>query len=224
METRPIARWTVGPSRSRFDDLILRRSVTNFRLLYGDLFDCVLCVNGRDAQGLENLGLEIVEQSQIQGLPSPRGVAWKLYPPRLRPHSHELFIDHDLVFVDRLPHIELFLSLSDSFVYTQCPVGLRNYGAFESAIPEGFRLNSGLFGLPPGFSFDLSAVDSWVGYFDEQGFVASSICRQKSLIEVPIEDVWICDGDEIRWRAKAFHFVHDKREEAWARFFKRAAI
>lgn len=224
MSEKPLVRWTVGPSGFRHDDLILHRSVCNFRRIYGDTFDYAICFNGRPRSELDGLGVDLVEQKPVGGMPEPHGVAWKLYPPRLRPHSHELFIDHDLVFVDRLPHIELFLSLPDSFVYTQCPVGLRNYGAFESAIPEGFRLNSGLFGLPPGFSFDLSAVDSWGGYFDEQGFVASSICRQKSLIEVPIEDVWICDGDEMRWRAKAFHFVHDKREEAWARFFKRAAI
>lgn len=216
-------RWTVGPARSKFDDAILRRSISGLKALYGDSVDLALCVNGREGSEFDCFGAEMVEQSPVDGLPEPHGVAWKLYPPRLRPDSHELFIDHDVVLVDRLPQIEVFLSEDDAFLYSESPPDSRNYGRFEGLVKEGFRLNSGLFGVPPGFRFDFSLVGGWEDYFDEQGFVAASLCRKKNLIKVGLEDLWICDGDDIP-RAKGYHFVHDRRDDSWRSFLKATTI
>lgn len=223
MSEKPLVRWTVGPARSDVDDLILKRSVKNFRLLYGDSFDCVLCFNGRGVRDFEGLEINTVEQSPVDGLPEPHGVVWKLYPPRLRPNSHEIFIDHDVVLVDRLPQIDAFLSRGDAFLYSESPPDSRNYGRFNALVKEGFRLNSGLFGVPPGFEFDFSLVGEWEDYFDEQGFVAASLCRKKNLVKVGLEDLWICDSEEIP-RAKGYHFVHDGRDDSWLRFLRMATI
>lgn len=222
--TRPLVRWTAGPPRSRFDDAILCRSILNFKSFYGDRFDYVLCINGRDGLDLDSLSVEVVRQGHLAGVPPPWGVAWKLYPPRLRPYAHEIFIDHDVVLVDRLPQIEEFLSSNEAFLYTQSfwPDGL--YGSFKDQIPEGFGLNSGLFGLPPGFSFDLSSVKEWVDDLDEQGFVASQMCRQNNLIRVGLEDLWICADERMPKDVKGYHFCRSNRDEAWVRFLSSSLI
>lgn len=220
---KPVVRWTAGPPRSRFDDAILRRSVIDFRKFYGDVFDCFLCLNGRDALGLDDLGAEVIIQKPTIGTLEPKGVAWKLYPPRLRPESHEIFIDHDVVLVERIDAIEEFLASEDAFLYSGSSPASRNYGRFGSLVDDGFHLNSGLFGLPPGFRFDFGLVGEWRDYFDEQGFVAASLCHRPNLIKVGIEDLWICDGDEIP-KAKGYHFVHDRREEMWKRFIRMTTI
>lgn len=222
--SKPLVRWTAGPPRSKFDDAILRSSILNFKCLYGDRFDQVLCVNGRDGLDLGSLGFDIVRQFPVEGSPKPWGVAWKLYPPRLRPNAHEIFIDHDVVLLDKLPQIEEFLSSEEAFLYSQSfwPDGL--YGSFRDQVPDGFGLNSGLFGLPPGFSFDLSMVDEWKEDLDEQGFVASQMCRQSNLIRVGPEDLWICADDRMPRDVKGYHFCRSNRDEAWARFLSSALI
>lgn len=169
------------------------------------------------------MGVDVLEQAPVPGLPEPHGVAWKLYPPRLRPETHEIFIDHDVVLTKRLPQIDLFLSRADAFLYSESPSGARNYGRFDALVERGFRMNSGLFGVPPGFRFDFSLVGEWRDYFDEQGFVAASLCRKKNLVKVGLDDLWICDGDEMP-RAKGYHFVHDRREDMWRRFVRMTTI
>jgi hypothetical protein len=224
MPTKPLVRWTAGPVRSRFDDAILRRSVGRFVSLYGDALDYVVCINGREREEFESLGIKILRQSGLELNPKPKGVAWKLYPPRIRMESHEIFIDHDLVLAERLAGLDLFLESADAFLHTQSPPGVRNYGRFDDLVPDGFRLNSGLFGLPPNFQFDMRPVGKWSEYFDEQGFVASVICRQSNVIQIGIDEVWICDSDETPRNAKAYHFVHDRRDESWIRFLKMTTI
>lgn len=224
MPTKPLVRWTAGPARSVFDDVILRRSVNGLVSLYGDLLDYVVCINGRQKEEFEDLGVRIVLQGGVEGAPKPEGVAWKLYPPRMRPSSHEIFIDHDLVLIERMRGVDLFLESEDAFLYTQSPPGVRNYGRFDGLVPEGFRLNSGLFGLPPHFQFDMGSVGQWSGYFDEQGFVASVICRQKKAVCLNLDDIWICDSDRMPRNAKAYHFVHNRRDESWLKFLKMTTI
>lgn len=223
MDYKPLVRWTSGPAKSKFDDVILRRSIANFRILYGDSFHYILCLNNRSEKDFDDLCVETLAQAPVAGLPRPHGVAWKLYPPRLRPDSHELFIDHDVVLVERLPQIDSFLSRDDAFLYSEPPPGARNYGRFDSLVREGFRLNSGLFGVPPGFKFDFSLVGEWSDYFDEQGFVAASLCRKNNLERVGVEDLWICESNEMPI-SKGYHFVHDRRDESWRRFVKMTTV
>ena len=221
---KPLVRWTAGPPRSRFDDAILRRSIVNFRSLYGDRFDYVLCVNGRDGLDLGSLGVEIVMQVPFEGAPEPSGVAWKLYPPRIRPEAHEIFIDHDIVLVDRIGKIKAFLSSDDAFIYSQAFSVEGCYGSFRDRVPDGFRLNSGFFGLPPGFRFDLGSVRGWSEYFDEQGFVAAELCRQRNLIRVDLEEIHICIDEGMPKRVQAYHFVHGDRDRFWTKFVRSTSI
>lgn len=222
--TKPLVRWTAGPPNSRFDDAILRRSILNFKSIYGDQFDYFLCLNGRGGRDFEHMGVEVILQNPMEGAPYPKGCAWKLYPPRIRPEAHEIFIDHDVVVLGRMRLVDEFLSLPDAFMYSQSPPGARNYGRFERIVSEGFDLNSGLFGIPPRFQFDLSQVGEWSDYFDDQGFVASVFCRQRRLIRLGLDQVWICDSDEMPKDAKAYHLVHSRRDESWMRFLRMTTI
>lgn len=224
MHKKPIVRWTVGPPRSKFDDLILRRSISNFRSIYGDIFDYVACLNGRPSSGLESLGVELFVQEPVRGMPGPRHVAWKLYPPRLRPESHEIFIDHDVVILERIRKVDELLSSVDAFMCSSSSPPNRNYGRFDLLIGEGFHLNSGLFGLPPHFNFDFGLVGEWSDYFDEQGFVAASLCHQTNLIRLGLDDIWICDGDSLPIATKGYHFVHERRDEMWKKFVRMTTI
>jgi hypothetical protein len=196
----------------------------NFRKIYGKIFDYVICINGRDSSSLNNLDVEILIQSSIEGCPKPKGVAWKLYPPRLNSEVHEIFIDHDVVLVDRIPKVDLFLSMQDAFMYSQSFSKDGEYGRFRNSVTQGFRLNSGFFGLPPGFSFLLEGLPEWEGYFDEQGFVASTFCRQKNLIRVELNDLWICMDDNLPMGVKGYHFCKTNRNVSWSNFVEKTTI
>lgn len=224
IKPKPLVRWTAGPVKSKFDDSILKRSVSNFKAIYGDRFDYLLCFNNRDDGEFKSMRIETLRQSHVEGLPEPEGCAWKLYPPRLRPESHEIFIDHDIVLVEQLPQIDHFISQIDSFLYSESSCGNRNYGRFEGLVCDGFQMNSGIFGLPPGFQFNFSLVGEWKNYFDDQGFVAASICHKGNLVRIGTEDLLICESEGELMRAKAYHFVHDMRDESWLRFLRMTTI
>lgn len=224
MNAKPIVRWTIGPLACKYDDAILRRSIGNFISLYGDIFDYFLCLNGRDSFDRLDPRVTLVKQTALANCPEPNGCTWKLYPPRIRIESHEIFMDHDIVLVDRIEKIDRFLESSDAFIYTQAASDLGNYGRFSDRVREGFRLNSGLFGLPPGRSLDLVGVGDWKEYFDDQGFVASIFCREKNLIKVDLEEIWICDSDLLPKTAKGYHFVRNGRERSWLDFLRSSTI
>src|SRR5690606_18078303 len=78
----------------------------------------------------------------------PAGVAWKLYPPRIDKTRHEISIDNDIIFTERIPEIDLFLN-SDCTLLLEGDS--RTYGRFERYVPAGYEINSGIFGMPPGF-------------------------------------------------------------------------
>lgn len=222
--TKALVRWTVGPADSKFDDAILRRSILNFRKIYGDRFDCVVCFNGRESSSLDSLGIHTLRQEPLKDSPEPEGVAWKLYPPRLRPEAHEIFIDHDIVFVERLSKIDRFLSTDDAFIYSQAFSENGLYGRFRSSVTHGFRLNSGFFGLPPGFSFSMEGMPPWGDRHDEQGFVASMLCRRRNLIRVDLDELWICADERMPTTARGYHFCGTNRDRSWPRFVGRTAI
>lgn len=164
------------------------------------------------------MGIILLDQEKISAdfNPKPMGCAWKLYPPRINPEVHEIFMDHDLVVWDRLVCMDDFLNNNDFFLKIRGP---RLYGRFENQVKKEFFLNSGLFGLPPRFEFDLKMVDCWREYFDDQGFIASQICKQEKILE---EDVLACNRKIQVYlpKVKAYHFTHVKRNETWNQFKK----
>jgi hypothetical protein len=195
---KPLVRWVIGGNYSKAGERCLRLSIKQWKKLYGDSFDYVVCYNGRKPK----VNIETVCQDP-NALPfEPSGPAWKLYPPRLRRSSHEIIIDNDIIFHKRLPQIDQFLSYSNFFLATQ-GVGVRSheYGSFSGFAnlqdaPGKRHINSGFIGLPPGFRykdkimevFKKYSFDGWGGHFDEQGLVAS-IVTENNYILIPLEDV-----------------------------------
>jgi hypothetical protein len=182
---KPLVRWTVGEvSKEGLDCLGV--SIRCWKRLFPQ-FDTVICYNGIDPDRLTRFGVELLDQSlHVTSHPvSPRGPAWILYPPRLRPDSHEIFIDNDLVVYNSLPQINDFLCGSHR-LFTQA-YG-RNYGVYESEVPQGVYINSGLFGLPPGFVFR-GEEKEWETHYCEQGYVASQ--WQRGDVIIPMKDITV---------------------------------
>jgi len=221
---KPIIRWTVGPKKYLCDDLILRKSIKNFQLIYGDKFEYFLCFNGRnESEFFDIKNVNFYQQSHIKNMDVPKGVSWKLYPPRLNIKTHEIFIDHDLIIIDKIDKILNFVENKNHFIYSRSLH--RNYGQFDSKVKPGFRLNSGLFGVPPNFNFVGIEEIKWDQYFDEQGFVASLLCQQKNLIEIPLSEIMICDGVELTRNVKGYHMVNNgQRENSWISFLKKTVL
>ena len=217
---KPLVRWTIG-AVSNLGFLSLEKSIQSLRNIYGNRLDYILCHNNLDTKCYEmvsSLGVRLIEQKPCLDMFEPLGVAWKLYPPRLRLDSHELFIDNDLIILNPIKEIDDFLSSADSFLYSECRLD-RPYGAYEPEVPLGFRMNTGLFGLPPGFDFEgeikksmvASQNNEWTLGFDEQGMVASIFADQEHLIKISLDDIFICgpklSEDEFCFGRNGYHFV-----------------
>jgi hypothetical protein len=181
-------------------------SIYHFKRLYGDQFVSAVCFNcdGISLQkGLVDMVIDQRLVSHSLSLNPPRsnlkgGPAWKFYPPRLSPNTHELLIDNDLILYRKTDKIEEFLQTDDVFVLTEA--AKRSYTDWaEHYIRTGFEINTGIIGLPP--YYDLAsnlnqAVDyfhlkHWSDHFDEQSLVAYLLQSHNTKI-ISIEDVSIC--------------------------------
>ena len=202
-----LIRWTVGnTSKAGFD--CLRRSIYALQQLYSAQY--VLCFNCNyrliaDNGYAEFPGLTLHDQSQyVNCTPSPKGVAWKLYPPRLAPDIHELSVDSDLVIEKRVPQIDRFLE-SDSTLMLEDRA--RAYGRFERHVPPAFCINSGVYGMPPNFNLEkyirFYAGNSWeknaTGIhdknetFDEQGLIALALSDHQNKLIIPESTITNCE-------------------------------
>jgi hypothetical protein len=217
---KTLLRWTIGPVHECGFDVLLA-SVRKMRSLYD--FDYVVCYNGLSDEQigkLKDLEVDLIDQGKYVDsikIPPSDGyfVGWKLYPPRLNLHGHEIFIDNDVVLHLRLPAINRFLRVDpDCVLLYQGLHGL--HGAFSKDIPHPVRINSGLFGVPPNFRFGdelCSRVGQWKDYFDEQGLVGACLLSHPrhtfvSLHDLPIIeptfDLGVHDGN---LNCCGFHFV-----------------
>lgn len=219
---KPLVRWTVGPvTNAGFQSLAL--SITSFLHFYPDV-EPVVCFNCEPKQ-LDWLPSFIEKYDQRihhhDTLP-PLGVAWKLYPPRLARDRHELFIDNDIVFLERVPEIEQFFTIGATLLLE----GLsRNYGRFERHVPQPYCINSGIFGCPPGFNLDkyvrFFGGSEWQENafgahaasktFDEQGLVALALLEFGKFVIIPNDSVINCERHLIKGRG--MHFVGVNRNE-----------
>jgi hypothetical protein len=146
----------------------------------------------------------------------PEGVTWKFYPPRLDEGRHEIVIDNDIVFLERIPEIERFFK-SDATLLMEGQS--RTYGRFDGLVPVGYQINSGIYGMPPGFNLDnyvqLYAGTAWQinatgeysmsRSFDEQGLVAAALLNHHSHIIIPVDVVPNCSRGLV-W-GPALHFI-----------------
>lgn len=206
-----VARWTVGPvSKWGFD--CLRRSVAEFRKIYD--VRCVVCYNGIEPDHLADLDdVTLIDQTP-HGMEIARGVAWKLYPPRIDPQAWELFIDNDLIIEEALPAIDRFYGGSTTLLLEGMG---RHFGRYERQIPARFKINSGIFGVPPGFNLPVGTVSSWTENcpnesvtWDEQGFVASTLLAHHTCDIISDDIITNCEV-ELR-KAPGMHFVGLNRQ------------
>jgi hypothetical protein len=132
---------------------------------------------------------------------------WKLCPTRLRPDSHELWIDNDVIIRDRIPEIDDWLSKNVPIISTTHSQEM--YGRFR---PDVSNCCAGFFGLPPNFDFQTKLLEGCDGTpldgFDEQGLVVSIVTKEKDWIPI---HTW--NLNQTGWFAKftmecpGYHFI-----------------
>jgi hypothetical protein len=210
---KSLFRWTIGDNSSKEGIECLSHSISLIKKKYGDSCDYFVCHSGNNVNNLNLKGVNFIDQRSFTNSISikPFGTSWKLYPPRIRIDSHEIFLDNDLIVYGSLPIIDSFFKSDDVFF---CTEGLkRRYGKYDSLIASHQKLNTGLFGLPPNFDFgqkiESKLSGNWEGHFDEQGLVAS-ILLEYNVKVIPISDIYIACKDaaeHLSFGRAGIHFV-----------------
>lgn len=144
------------------------------------------------------------------------GWGWKLCPPRLRPEAHELWVDNDILIRERLPEIDEWLASDKPMIAEGHHSNDKYYGDFASLVPKGSMYSAGFFGLPPHFDFGSKIAERCqqvlkgepLGYYDEQGLVASIITSEDHIIS---RSVKIIKRAATRPYPKAMHFIAANR-------------
>ena len=229
--TKTLVRWHIGDP-PRIGWRILEESIRQIQNLYPE-FDCMVCKNGPERNeffeaAFSNKSLQLVRQDSkhANGFFNFSAEDWKLCPPRMRVGAHEIIIDNDVVITERLPSLENFLSSNQPLCLEASAANQwirKSYGQFNEKIPDGVKINSGLYGFPPGFDFRQKLLDLWGGMekdwssrYDEKGSVAAVIgCEDHILI--PITEVLpLGQGAEFR-KGPAYHFLNANRgkSKAW---------
>lgn len=203
---KPLVRWTIGNTRPDGFEC-LKLSVDSFVAIYD--VEPIICFNCSteiiSKQHLDNLATLIDQREHVGScVPSPKGVAWKLYPPRLAPDRHEIIIDNDLILVKRVPQIDEFFGSDCTLLLSETGC---TYGRFSKHVPPGYHINSGLYGMPPGFNLQ-KFVDFYVGdeweenakaehkdskTFDEQGLIAIALASYPRQIIIPHKYITNCE-------------------------------
>lgn len=229
----------MGPAEpAGFDTL--RLSVKTTKRIFPE-FDLVICYNqlsAAEVQILEKLDVALINNEKHISdfiFPPTEGyhVHWKLYPPRLRIESPEIFIDNDVVLIKRPPEIDMFLEGGHSTLLYQ---GLNEgaHGQFANASPKGIRINSGIFGMPPDFDFNerarkiskLHKVTGWENKYDEQGLVAAVLLNHSFYHIIPTTTIPIIDPSSsldgfTTPACCGYHFVqvnYQPKHQGWERF------
>jgi hypothetical protein len=195
-------------------------SIKSFYNLYGDAFDYnVLYNNLSSPLSLDFSFVKIHNQAEYSDtLPYPPwDCCWKLYPPRLNMGGAEIWMDNDFILAKKIPEID---ALIDDGIPFMTQGLMRNYGRYDNQVKR-HDLNCGFFGLPYGFDFAKTIVDickhdvqkKWVDHYDDQGVVASTMCRFPkfnilSLKRIPIvgPSNRTCPDDK-----EGYHFVYMNR-------------
>lgn len=195
---KPLARFTITNCvKEGFD--CLKHSIILFKKHYPE-FDIVVCYNNMNPSLLNVLNVETVNQHQYSdSLPyAPWDTTWKLYPPRLRIDSHEVFIDNDLIFHRRLPIIDKFLSSNNQFLITQAHDN--SYGNYGNLINFPIKTNSGFMGFPP--SYDLKEgitsftqkfpKGGWVTHNDDEAVITYLMLKENMNL-ISLDEVYACN-------------------------------
>jgi hypothetical protein len=227
---KPIARWTIGESTKDGYEC-LEMSINSLLNFYD--FDIIICHN-INIKKLPTFvkKFNLLDQSRYVNLkPKPKGVAWKLYPPRIDLNNHELSIDNDIVFNEKINEINEFLKCNKTLMLEDT---CRAYGRFDKHINSKMQINSGIYGMPPKFDFE-SYVKFYSGNewqknafyqhdksetFDEQGLVALALSNNSNYIIIPNTTVTNCENNLIKGKGNHFIGLNRRRFHAPFRLYK----
>lgn len=227
---RAIARWTIGHTTEDGYEC-LQLSVESVTSLYDvQVVICHNCPANKLPSSLKQYPLIDQHQYADSG-PAPKGVAWKLYPPRLASDYHELVIDNDIILKESIPQIEQFLNGNLTLLLEG---DSRTYGRFEKHVPPGFQINSGIYGMPPGFDLNrfvqFYAGQAWEKNalyendksetFDEQGLVAVALLSHPQFVIIPAKSVTNCEHNLVDGLGHHFIGLNRRRFHAPYRLYK----
>lgn len=216
---KPLVRWTIGNVRDVGFEM-LRESIRHFKKIYPD-FDYFVCCNEiKNKKFPDNINVFLQDHNCCSIPIKPNSInAWKLFPPRLRINSHELFIDNDLIIYKKIPQISEFLKSTRPLCYGTHDDRPFPYGIFSKNFDKTkFKLNSGIFGLPPNYDFEAEIIKNineanlkkW-GVLDEQGLVATCLLN-KNPITIHISEISNC-WKSYNFGKYGFHFCGHNTEE-----------
>ncbi len=187
-------------------------SIESFLRLYEA--DVVICYNSDESP---DLPYTLQDQRPYRSaVRQPMGVTWKFYPPRLDIAQKEIVIDNDIIFLEKIPEIDRFIE-GNCTLLTEDET--RTYGRFDKYVPQPFRINSGIYGMPEGFDLN-SYVEFFAGKewepnaigvneesrsFDEQGLVALALLSYPHCVIIPETSMRNC-SDQLR-EGKGLHFM-----------------
>lgn len=238
---KPLARWTIGPV-SYIGEQILEESVRRFEKIYPE-FDRVVCCNHFRTlpSFFSKLNAEIYIQknsdleyslSEPDANPSGAGMkgsGWKLCPPRLRLEAPELWLDNDVVILDRIPKLDAWLKNPNGGLVSE---GVhRLYGIYSQFIPE-VKCCAGVFSLPPNFDFNAKILSFCrhlnglsLGHYDEQGLVVA-ILHELGCQIIPLNEIANCGHKLPTPLTSGLHFVGANRTKNHASWnaYKRKKI
>lgn len=198
---KPLVRWVIGPVRTQGFNC-LKEAVESFSNLYTNV-DLMICHNQLkkyQVKELEKIGVPLYKQTHDDCVRfTPHGVAWKLYPARLKHDAHEIIIDNDILIKEKIPQIDEFFSSNSTLVYEAAkPM----YGQLGKFVPKTPCINSGIYGMPPGFDFDrkinfhTKQIKKWDNNcnqgrytWDEQGMVAACMLNHPNHLLITLDQV-----------------------------------
>lgn len=201
-------RWTIGDVRPR-GFAALRASIHGARRLFGDRTRYRVYVNTIAVSEARARTGEVPGEVEWYEAPAPpvwlaraldrkmaEGVAWKLLPVRAFPDGHELSLDNDVVLWDVPSAIGDWLAGRAQFVLAADVRAC--FGRFAPMCGDR-PLNSGIRGLPPGFSLDAALArllelhpGALVSELDEQGLQCAALLGAGKTAVVELDEVTIC--------------------------------
>lgn len=207
--TKPLFRWTVG-GISSLGLQVLRESIRRIRRLFGSEMDYLICCNETDPylkNQIEKLGVDLhypswedfpldpqivprtydIEESPGTPIGGRQGSFWKMCPPRLRPHGHEIVVDNDVVIQKKFPELIRFLSDNKTLLVQEDAHSVGKYYLF---FDQEEVFNSGFYGLPPDFDLADRLRCSWeeTGKMrpllsrDEQGIITYTLKQHNHIV------------------------------------------
>ena len=193
-------RWNVGPINKE-GLKCLEMSIRSFQDLYPN-HQYNICYNQIEKSNFKLKNVILHDQKiYLNHFPicpsNGYQVHWKLYPPKLESNTHEIVIDNDIIIFKKIKEIDLFLENNN---YTLLYQGLNKlHGTFDSSIPKGIRINSGIYGTPPNFNFieniNKLNIKKWKNKYDEQGLISSILLKNNRYYIIPLTCVPILESD-----------------------------